>query len=175
MDGDAEDTIVRLAQPATLVIDVLDGDTVVRDRVQQREPAKVDKPVAAIRFHSFVVNGREELPLDRPAIIGRKPTAARIRHGASPRLVTVPSALGEVSSVHVELSQHGAMVVVTDLRSTNGITVRMPGAVPLKLRQGESVVVLPGSLVDIGDGNVIEILPPQRLVPAGDIQTERYL
>jgi hypothetical protein len=40
----------------------------------------------------------------------------------------------------------------------------VPGAATLKLRQGESVVVTPGTVVDIGDGNRIEILPIQRLI-----------
>jgi hypothetical protein len=50
-------------------------------------------------------------------------------------------------------------VVVTDLRSTNGTVVTMPGRPALTLRQGESVVVVPGTVVDIGDGNIVEILP----------------
>jgi hypothetical protein len=52
---------------------------------------------------------------------------------------------------------------VTDLKSTNGSIVMVPGAVPRKLRQGESVVVSPGTLVDIGDDNVLQILPMRHL------------
>jgi pSer/pThr/pTyr-binding forkhead associated (FHA) protein len=69
-----------------------------------------------------------------------------------------------VSSTHLEVRQVGASVVITDLRSTNGSVVSAPGAAPRKLRQGESVVVSPGTLVDIGDGNIVEILP-RRLAP----------
>jgi hypothetical protein len=54
-------------------------------------------------------------------------------------------------------------VIVTDLKSTNGSIVMVPGSVPRKLRQGESVVVSPGTLVDIGDDNVIEILSARRV------------
>ena len=59
------------------------------------------------------------------------------------------------------MRQLGSSVVVTDTRSTNGSVVALPGSVPRRLRQGESVVVVPGTMVDIGDGNVVHILPMQ--------------
>jgi hypothetical protein len=42
--------------------------------------------------------------------------------------------------------------------------VSIPGASSQKLRQGESLVVSAGTVVDIGDGNTVEILPIERLV-----------
>ena len=104
----------------------------------------------------------ERVSLDRPVIIGRRPSAPRIPLPESPRLVSVVSPTSEVSSTHLEVRQHGTSVVVTDLRSTNGSRVSVPGRSPRALRQGESMVVTPGTLVDIGDGIVIEILPLQR-------------
>jgi pSer/pThr/pTyr-binding forkhead associated (FHA) protein len=80
----------------------------------------------------------------------------------------VPSPKQEVSSTHIELRQLGASVVLTDLRSTNGSIVFPPASEPRKLRQGESVVATPGTLVDIGDGNVIEILSPQSRPPSDE-------
>jgi pSer/pThr/pTyr-binding forkhead associated (FHA) protein len=62
-----------------------------------------------------------------------------------------------VSSTHARIEQVGDTVVVTDLRSTNGTTVTPPGGRSSRLRPGESAVVLPGAVVDIGDGNIIEI------------------
>jgi hypothetical protein len=100
--------------------------------------------------------------LDRPAYIGRNPSSPRVVRDGRPRLVQVPSARKEVSSTHVEIRQRGASVVVTDLRSTNGTIVNIPGGRPTKLRQGESMVITPGTLIDIGDGNLVEILPIQR-------------
>jgi hypothetical protein len=58
------------------------------------------------------------------------------------------------------------MVIATDLKSTNGTTVRLPGSAPVRLRQSESIVVTPGSLIEIGDGNVIEILFLRRAYPS---------
>jgi hypothetical protein len=117
--------------------------------------------VAAYRFR--VSEKAESIELDVPAYIGRRPSTPRIQSGSVPRLVSVPSPQHEVSSTHLELRQLGTSIVVTDMRSTNGSLVITPGSAPRKLRQGESVVVSPGTLVDIGDGNIIEILPVRRL------------
>jgi hypothetical protein len=103
--------------------------------------------------------GRTIVWLDIESYVGRRPSSPRILSGRMPRLVRVPSPAHEVSSTHIEVRQLGASVVVTDLRSTNGSVVLAPGAQARKLRQGESVVVTPGTLIDIGDGNVLEILP----------------
>jgi hypothetical protein len=101
--------------------------------------------------------------LDRPLLAGRRPAPPRVVRGATPQLVTVTSAGGEVSATHVSFEQQGDVVVVTDLRSTNGTVVVQPGRVPVRLRQGESVVALAGTIVDIGDGVLLEVLPPQRI------------
>ncbi|MBH0131471.1 FHA domain-containing protein [Salinibacterium sp. NK8237] len=101
--------------------------------------------------------------LEHACVFGRDPRPPRIVKGVGPRLVAVQSPLREVSETHVEVRQLGASVIVTDLRSTNGSLVQVPGNAARKLRQGESVVVTTGTLVDIGDGNIIRILPRRRL------------
>jgi hypothetical protein len=110
--------------------------------------------------------GRTVVWLDAVSYVGRRPSSPRIIYGQMPRLVRVPSPKQEVSSTHIELRQLGASVVLTDMRSTNGSIVFPPGGDPRKLRQGESVVATPGTLVDIGDGNVIEILTLQSRPPS---------
>jgi hypothetical protein len=131
------------------------------------ESAASSVPVTS-SAHGFRIGDRAPVTLDVPALIGRRPTAPRVPGRVFPRLVRVSSPLNEVSSTHVELRQEGHSVIVTDLRSTNGTVVRMPGSRPVKLRQGESLVVRPGTQVDIGDGNILEILPPPRLTVPGD-------
>lgn len=118
---------------------------------------------AAPRYYGFRLGGSATILLERVAYVGRRPSAPRVVRGGIPRLVRVGSATSEVSSTHVELRQLGRTVVVTDMRSTNGTTIGVPGLPVRRLRQGESVVVTPGTLIDIGDGNVIEIVPLQEL------------
>ncbi|MES2093966.1 MAG: FHA domain-containing protein [Actinomycetota bacterium] len=139
-------------------------------------PAMIERPVAPraglptdpaglrVPWYGIRVNRHAPIPLDVPALIGRRPVPPRVALGGQPRLVRVPSPGREVSATHLELRQHGASVIVTDLRSTNGTIVSIPGSSSLKLRQGESFVVSAGTVVDIGDGNTIEILPIERLV-----------
>lgn len=112
-----------------------------------------------VGYYCFRIAGGQVYQLDTPVYIGRKPSSPRIVTGTLPRLLKVASPTMEVSSTHLEVRQEGGSVVVTDMRSTNGTFVSQPGAAPVKLRQGESMVVTPGTLVDIGDGNVVEILP----------------
>jgi hypothetical protein len=175
VSNDTGDTVVGLAQHAPPLPVEPDADTVVRGEepkppeTKGAEPrrtearAKALRPASTAPVYSFRIGGlREPISLDRPARIGRRPSSPRILVGAPPRLVRVVSPQREVSATHLELRQTGTTVVVTDLRSTNGTVVLVPGSTPRKLLQGESVVVSPGTLVDIGDDNILQILPLDR-------------
>jgi hypothetical protein len=109
--------------------------------------------------YGFRLGDSEIVPLNAVAYVGRRPSAPRIVKGEMPRLVRVESPANEVSSTHVELRQLGATVVVTDLKSTNGTIVEVPGSPPHRLRGGESIAVTRGTLVDIGDSVILEIVP----------------
>lgn len=127
--------------------------------------APVPPPEQAAARYRYRINGGAIVDLDVVTLVGRHPREPRVRAAEEPALVTVPSPGLEVSSTHVELKQYGASIVVTDMRSTNGTRVIMPGLDPVVLRPGESVVAVPGTVVDIGDDNMIEILPMRRFVP----------
>lgn len=116
----------------------------------------VERPVHSIRV------GGSEFSLEAPAFVGRHPSTPRIMGTRPVRLVRVPSPNREISSTHVSIEQEGSSVVVTDLGSTNGTTIIGAGPAPVPLRGGDSMVVLPGSLVDLGDSVVIEILAAKR-------------
>ncbi|GAA1442378.1 FHA domain-containing protein [Leifsonia poae] len=126
---------------------------VVDDTVADHPDVEVRAPG---RFAVRVGSG-DILTLDRPVLVGRRPAMLRVSSGEEPRLVAVVSPAHEVSSTHVQIEQVGDAVVVTDLRSTNGTTVTPAGGEASRVRPGESVVVLPGTQVEIGDGNIIEI------------------
>ncbi|MDP9026094.1 MAG: hypothetical protein M3N46_00885 [Actinomycetota bacterium] len=101
------------------------------------------------------------VPLDQPVYLGRKPSVPRIHPGGVPLLVTFDSPQREVSSTHLELTTVGGAIVATDLKSTNGSIVRVPGAAPHTLLGGESAVLTPGTVIELGDGNSIELLAPE--------------
>lgn len=97
------------------------------------------------------------VPLTRPTVFGRRPAGDQAGEPAA--LVTLPSPTGSVSASHVLIAQQGDSLVVTDLNSTNGTRVMTEGAGRVRLRSGESVVVPGAAHVDVGDGNIIEVMP----------------
>ncbi|WP_307807341.1 FHA domain-containing protein [Naasia sp. SYSU D00948] len=168
-----DDRVAEVSRASEAAGDI--GDTIVTSRRRHRadvpplttwSPSRIEfdprfspGQERSSGYYCFRIGNGQVYRLDTPVYIGRKPSSPRIVTGTLPRLLRIASPSMEVSSTHVELRQEGASVVVTDMRSTNGTFVSQPGSAPIKLRQGESMVVTPGTLVDIGDGNVIEILP----------------
>lgn len=128
----------------------------------EAEPAD---PVPAFR-----IGGGPPHPLGAPVLIGRRPLAPRIpsESGAPHELVAVVSPHAVVSATHLELRVEGTRVVATDLRSTNGTLVRGVSGTR-RMRSGESIVVAPGTSLDLGDDTIIEIL----LAPAPRAPEER--
>jgi hypothetical protein len=107
---------------------------------------------------AFRLGDRPPERVDAPVYVGRQPRSPRVTGGVLPRLVRVESPSREVSATHIELRPTREGLLLTDLESTNGTVVRQPGTGVRRLESGESLPVLPGTLIDIGDGNVIEIL-----------------
>lgn len=126
---------------------------------QPPAPAVLSRPVARLVFSSG-----ETVGVDRAIVVGRAPEARRFPASDQPRLVTVPSPQQEISSTHLELrpgtgADHGS-AVVTDLGSTNGTVVVQPGLPPEDLRPGIAVQLIPGAIIDLGDGVTIQVLNP---------------
>lgn len=107
----------------------------------------------------------QQVELDRPVLIGRAPESSRFGFGETPRLVTVPSPQQDISRTHVEIKLEGDSVLVTDLRSTNGTVVVLPGSPPRRLHPGESVPVPDGTVIDLGDGVTAVVGVPGTAVP----------
>lgn len=172
MAEDLDETVVPSSRPPTESSagqgpDLENTRLLDEPRERPKRPALRDALIPNARFYQFKIGSRTEaITLDRPCFVGRRPSSPRVARGDGPRLLRVPSPLKEVSATHLEVRQLGSSVIITDLKSTNGSLVMVPGSVPRKLRQGESVVVSPGTLVDIGDDNVLQILPMQRLTLA---------
>ena len=173
MHDAADDTIPHAAKPADVatvdVDEVALADTVVHAAglaVPARAPAETPPLPAVMRPHHRVrVGSGAPIELDRPVHIGRRPRVGRVPMPAVPHLVTVASPDGGISSTHLELREQGVAVVATDMRTLNGSEVRVPGSPVRTLLRGESVVVTPGTRIDLGEGVVVEILGPVRPVP----------
>lgn len=175
MSSDLDDT--TLAPPPTVVsratgpdleYTVVSGPPVAltsdphmwpREQAAAPPPPVASEPPPAPLFYGFRIGNSQVVLLDAIAYVGRKPTTPRVVRGGASRLVRVQSPTQEVSSTHLELRQVGSTVVALDLHSTNGTRLAVPGHAVRVMRPGESVVVTVGSLIDIGDRNVIEILP----------------
>jgi len=171
---DAADTVLR---PRRIVDDTVVLDRGVLHRVALAGPVAVpaaeraeeptpestdellDDTVTGPGRYRFRLATGEDLLLDKVYRIGRSPRPRRIQAGEVLELVEVASATAIVSASHLEIRQDGDAVVVTDLGSTNGTLVRFTLGRTQRLRSGASLTVLPGTTVDIGDGNLIEILP----------------
>ncbi|MDQ2699114.1 MAG: FHA domain-containing protein [Actinomycetota bacterium] len=173
VEPDTDDTIVRGEVPAASLPEI-DRDLTSTPRIDHATGLPVlpdllvvprapdTEPIQVIGYALRVAG--ELVPLDREVLVGRNPVPPRIQQGPAPRLVAVPSPTSDVSRTHVSVRQLGGSVIVTDLRSTNGSKVEVPGSEPRALRQGDSVVVTVGTRIDIGDGNLLEV---HRMQPPG--------
>lgn len=113
-------------------------------------------PVARLVFSDGQV-----VDVDRAVVVGRSPQPRGVGGGDEPRSVTVQSPHQEISATHLEIRpgagpDHGS-AVVTDLASTNGTLVVQPGLPAEDLQPGIAVQLVPGALVDLGDGVTIQI------------------
>ncbi len=110
----------------------------------------------AASFYLELSTGGEER-LDQPLVIGRAPSAAALGGDRIPRLVTMTTPNQDISRTHAQISVEGGTVVVTDLHSSNGTIVVLPGRTAQKLREGEATPVIPGTVIDLGDGATLTV------------------
>lgn len=112
----------------------------------------------------LVVSDGQTVLVDGVVLIGRAPEARRFTSTEQPQLVTVPSRLHEISSTHVEVrpgtgTDQGS-AVVTDMGSTNGTVLVQPGVGPEDLKPGIAVALVPGAIINLGDGVTIQVTRP---------------
>jgi hypothetical protein len=105
----------------------------------------------------------ELVNVDRLVLVGRSPDARRFADaGEQPRLVAVESPHQEISATHLEVrpgtGPDAGVAVLTDLGSTNGTWLVQPGREAEELRAGLAERLLPGAVVDLGDGVTIRVL-----------------
>lgn len=123
---------------------------------QEIAPDVVSQPVASLVFSTGDV-----VSVDRTVLVGRAPEARRFASHDQPHVVTVASPQQEISSTHLEIrpgagADHGS-AIATDLGSTNGTLLAQPGLDPEELTPGIAVSLIPGAVLDLGDGVTIQV------------------
>ncbi|MCF6378989.1 FHA domain-containing protein [Nocardioides KLBMP 9356] len=126
---------------------------------QEIAPEVVSQPVASLVFSTGDV-----VLVDRTVLVGRAPEARRFASHDQPHVVTVASPHQEISSTHLEIrpgagADHGS-AIATDLGSTNGTVLAQPGLDPEELKPGIAVSLVPGAVLDLGDGVTIQVTNP---------------
>jgi hypothetical protein len=124
-------------------------------RRASRGRAAAPAAVVAAFLVELSTGGREVL--DQVLVIGRAPAATALGGGNIPRLVTMTTPNQDISRTHAQIAVEGGTVVVTDLHSRNGTIVTLPGRSAQKLREGETTVVIPGTIIDLGDGATLTV------------------
>ncbi len=127
-------------------------------------PGQPPAPAVTQPVAKLLVSDGQTVVVDRAVLIGRAPEARRFTSTEQPMLVTVPSRLHEISSTHVEVrpgtgADHGT-AVVTDMGSTNGTVLVQPGLGPEDLKPGIAVQLIPGAIINLGDGVTIQVTRP---------------
>jgi hypothetical protein len=90
------------------------------------------------------------VPLDGALVLGRRPQVDRVT-SVVPRLIEIPSPESDLSRNHLRVGIEGWHVLVTDLNSTNGTVITVPGEEPQRLRASEPTLIPPGTLLVLAD------------------------
>jgi hypothetical protein len=144
-DGDHDGHTVAVADIAALR---------ARRRAQRSTPAAPEP--SGPRYGVELSTGGTE-PLDQPIVIGRAPSASRVPGDQLPRLVSMTTPNQDISRTHAQVSAQGGAIVVTDLHSSNGTIVTLPGKPAQRLRPGEPTTVIVGTIIDLGDGATLTV------------------
>jgi hypothetical protein len=93
----------------------------------------------------------EDIALDGPLLIGRKPTAGTLIEGEPARVVRLPDPDTVLSRTHLEVRLVDWQVQVVDRDSMNHTYVTVPGQAPTQLRPTEPYPIPVGTVVSLGD------------------------
>jgi hypothetical protein len=108
-----------------------------------QQPFEVARPTLGVLRLS---NG-DVVTLDRGVVMGRNPRLPAGFTGEQPNLLKLADPNKDISSQHLEVSLDYWHVLVTDLGSTNGTEVVLPGQPPVQLRPNDAMMIEPGTRV----------------------------
>jgi pSer/pThr/pTyr-binding forkhead associated (FHA) protein len=115
--------------------------------IPQQEAFTAPRPTLGV----LTLSTGDTVPLDRDVVLGRAPFHADKNAQSRPHLVRLASPGNDISRSHVRISLEGWHVQVTDLGSTNGTVVTLPGQAPVRLRAHDPFTIIPGTTVNIAD------------------------
>jgi len=114
-------------------------------------------PVPSAAAGLLRVSSGQSVLLERTVIIGRRPRSTRISGADLPHLIAVDSPQQDISRNHLEVRVEGDSILATDLNTTNGTRLLRRGAEPVRLHPGEQTIVVPGDVLDLGDGITVAV------------------
>ena len=106
--------------------------------------------MGALRLVEPVQGAPVSVDLVRSTILGRKPHHTA---GMDPGdgLVAVDPPGGELSRNHLRVTLEGWHILVTDLGSTNGTVITVPGNAPIRLRGGHATPIPAGTIITMAE------------------------
>ena len=116
--------------------------------VPEQDAVPITRPVLGV----LRLSTGDVISLDRGVIMGRNPPRAEFDGDERLHSVKLPDGCGEISRAHLKVTLDGWHVLVTDLRSTNGTLISLPGRDPEQMRPSEPVQIQPGTVVTLADG-----------------------
>lgn len=128
---------------------------ICKAQVDSSNPRLIRRPLLA----AVHTNQGDFVDVAEGVVIGRAPDAGKGPGGAY--LLRVPSPSSDISRNHLLVTTRDWGIHVTDLHSTNGTAVLPVGEPPFTLRDGASVQVELGTVLDLGDGVSLRIEPPR--------------
>ena len=115
--------------------------------VEPQQPIVVPRPVLG----TLRLSTGDLIPLDRGVLLGRAPTTDNDAAPDRPHVLRLGGASDDVSRNHVRITLEDWTVLVTDLGSTNGTVITLPGRLPERLRPDVPQAIEPGTVVSLAD------------------------
>lgn len=118
--------------------------------IEDHTPRLIPRPsLGRFRFDDGLI-----VELNRPLLLGRNPSTpkADASFDEEPEAIALRSPERDVSRLHAHVTFEGWHVLITDCKSRNGTLVVDPNEPPVRLRSGESHLLLPGARVMLGPG-----------------------
>lgn len=108
-------------------------------------------PAGPIVHAVLAFSNGERVSVDRSVLVGRNPKVGGADDAGLPHIMKFEGPGQGLSRTHAEVRIEDGEIIVEDLHSTNGTDIEPPGESRRRLRGGEPVAVVHGTLIDFGE------------------------